>query len=100
MLRLSHGGKEIKVKLIIAVNGLFTEPFTRFEVHELEDHIVYLKILEKQIDEKRVLECRRASELVSEEEDLDELINRASIDNVRKAFQHLSCLLNGITSAH
>jgi len=93
-LKIRRGDDEIPV--FVAVNGVFQEPFTTFETHELEDHFVYLKLLENKLAKEDVLRARRARELVTPD-DL-EMLNNADIVHIREAFQHMTCLLSAIAS--
>lgn len=39
-LKVRRGNDEVHI--LAAINGVFQEPFTTFETHELEDHFAYL----------------------------------------------------------
>lgn len=93
-LRIRRGGEEIP--LLIAVNGLFDEPFTSFETHEFEDHIVYLKLLENRLTEEDIRRARRAAELVIEGDYA--LLNNVGQEYLEKAFKHYVCLLKALVS--
>ena len=79
------------VPVIIAINGIFQHPFENLEVHELEDHIAYLKFLTSRLGEEEIMRVKRASQLVTDD-DLN-LIENADEENIRKAFRHISCVL-------
>lgn len=87
-----EGETSTRIPLIITVNGVFREQFGHFEVHELEDHLVYLKLLEGRIDAGALRSARRAKELVAVDD--FELLHSADARHVREAFAHMSCLLN------
>jgi len=85
-----------EVHILVAINGVFQEPFTTFETHELEDHFAYLKLLENKLTREDVLRAKRARELVTPD-DL-KILNNADIVHIREAFQHMTCLLSAIAS--
>lgn len=89
-----EGETSARIPLIITVNGVFREQFGHFEVHELEDHVVYLKLLEGRMDAGALRSARRARELVAVD-DFD-LLHGADTHHVREAFSHMSCLLNAL----
>ena len=91
---VKRGSEEIPI--LVAVNGVFEEPFTAFILHELEDHIVYLKLLENRLVRDSFPRGGRARELVIEED--FELLDNAERVHVEKAFKHLVCLLQILTA--
>ncbi len=93
MLRIQRGSEEIS--LIVAVNGVFEEPFTVLEAHELEDHLAYLKLLENRLSREKILNAKRAEELVTESDTA--LLDNASVEHVEEAFKHMTCLLQTLT---
>jgi len=86
-----------EIPLLIVVNGIFTEPFTSFKVHELEDHIVYLKLLEKYLTEEDIRRAKKAAELVVDRD--YELLDNASREHLEEAFKHYVCLLKALSPA-
>jgi hypothetical protein len=84
-----------EIHVVMAVNGVFEEPFTRFETHEFEDHILYLKILENQVAKEEIMRAKRSKELVSETD--ISLIENSDRNNLEKAFKHIICVLHQLT---
>ena len=93
MLRIQRDSEEIP--LIVAVNGVFEEPFTKLEAHELEDHLAYLKLLENRLSREKILEAKRAEELVTASDTA--LLDNAGAEHVEEAFKHITCLLQALT---
>jgi len=93
-LWVQRGGEEIS--LLVAVNGVFQEPFAALQVHELEDHVAYLKLLENRLTREEVLRAGRAKELTT----IDDLalIERANPSHVEEAFKHMTCLLQALVA--
>lgn len=90
--RLHLSVEERKILMFIVVNGIFdVNEFQRFKKHILEDHIVYLKILENLFSRDKLLGIDDAKE-ITKENDL-KLIENANESNVREAFKHINCLL-------
>jgi len=93
LLKVQRNYEEIP--LLIAVNGVFSEPFTSIEIHELEDHVVYLKLLEGHLTEEDIRRVKKAAELVADRD--YELFNSASREHVEEAFKHYVCLLKALS---
>ena len=80
-----------RVPILVAVNGIFQHPFENLEVHELEDHIAYLKLLTGSLGEDEVKRAGRASQLVTSDD--FSLIESVDERIVERAFRHMLCLL-------
>ncbi len=85
-----RAGKELN--LVIVVNGIRELPFT---VHEIEEHILQLLILEGEFDVSEVKRYSRAKEALGRigMEEIMRMIMSAEKENVEKAFKHIKCCL-------
>lgn len=90
--RVVRGGDELP--LLVAVNGVYEGPFDRFGIHELEDHVAYLKLLEGRLTEEDVSRASRSSDLVVKDD--YEALGGAAPERVRRAFSHFECLLRAL----
>ncbi len=92
MLRVKH--EQDKIPVFVTVNGVFKDPFNNFEVHELEDHLAYLRFLLGYLTRYDILRVRNAKELVSRDD--IELLNVTATRHIEEAFSHMVCLLNSL----
>lgn len=67
------------------------KPRKILEVHELEDHVAYLKLLTGSLGKEEIKRVKRASQLVTDN-DLN------LVESVDEAFKHMICLLEKPTA--
>ncbi|RLF21592.1 MAG: hypothetical protein DRN15_10900 [Thermoprotei archaeon] len=85
-----------KISFIISISGL-PEKFPNFKSHTIEDHILYLKMLEGRVNDSLLITAQNAKELIKPS-DID-LLHEAETDSLEKAFNHIACLLRLIKTA-
>ena len=82
------------VWLVISINGEDSLPF---KSKMLEDHGVQILLLENKISIEKLSQYNNSKEIISENHLID-LIRNTKIEYVRKAFCHIGCLIENITS--
>lgn len=87
-LELARGS----LPLILSVNGLWNI-FNDFESNELEDHIVYLKILRGEVKNEDLRGVRRASDIIKNVKSELPIISNSQIDLIERTLGHIVCAL-------
>ena len=82
-----------EARIVVSLSGI---PEFELERHTIEDHLLYLKVLEGAIADGVVSRIERAGEAVSKED--VSLLDEARGGNLEKAFGHVLCLLRSVDS--
>ncbi|RLF15456.1 MAG: hypothetical protein DRN06_05945 [Thermoprotei archaeon] len=82
-----------EAQIVVSLSGI---PEFELERHTIEDHLLYLKVLEGAIADGVVSRIERAGEAVSKED--VSLLDEARGGNLEKAFGHVLCLLRSVDS--
>lgn len=80
-----------EVQVVISLSGILK---FRLEKHAIEDHLLYLKILEGAVSDEVLGRIKRAEEVVSKED--VRLLDEAREESLKETFRHILCLLRSI----
>ena len=80
-----------EVQVVISLSGILK---FRLEKHAIEDHLLYLKILEGAVSDEVLGRIKRAEEVVSKED--VRLLDEEREESLKETFRHILCLLRSI----